>query len=434
MGLVQAVVVARVLGPRQFGTAVLIIGFTTLVFTFLDPRSEEAVVKYLSQFRATGRTEGALAVPKVAYATDAVLGLAGFSLVLFGADAVEDHLFKTSGTAHLLVLFAAASSFSGTTATSRAVLTTFRRFRTVAVIQASGSVVRTGLMVAMVLAGWGVDGVIYAAAAVIVAEAAVVGAVAHRSVRGELGAPWWRGRRRALGESFGEMVRFMVYTDFASLAGVFVKEADVVILGYVGGPTQAGYYRLARSAATPISGVVLPLQQVAYPRFSELVARRDYDELALTIRRYTFRLGVPLAAAASAAVPLVPLVLPVVAGSEFEAAVAPSMVLVAGEAFTLPLFWARPTLLAAGRVRYFFILSLVTAAVAVAGFVVLGDAFGATGTAVARAGIVGLAGSSVAAWHVIRSRRQGLFRTDEQEGPVLPCDDEVGHQVPGGEL
>ncbi len=407
MGLLQAVVVARILGPRDFGTAALILGSTTLVFGLLDPKAREAVVRYLGAHHATGRIEQALAVPKVAYGADLLLGVAGFAIIAGGASWIEDHVIHSRGATHLLVVFAATSMFTAPSATSRAVLTTFRRFPAVAMLQAGSSLLRIALMVILVAADFGVSGVVYATGISIVVESLCAGFLAHRAVRGALGRSWWQARRAALGGQFGEIVRFMAYTDLTSLVAVFVKEADLVVLGVVAGPTQAGYYRLARSVAAPMSSLVLPLQQVVYPRLAAMAGTGDHRGMQQAARRYMLKVGSPIGAAALLFVPLLPFLVPAVAGPEYRPAVSAAAVLFAGTALTLPAFWTRPVLLAGGHVRFLLAVSIVASTLTLAGYFVLGELFGGAGVALSRVVFAGIGGSAAAVFYFFRVREPG---------------------------
>jgi len=54
LGIFQSILVARWLGPKDFGIAALVLGVPALIFTFFDPQTREAVVKYLGEFTTTG--------------------------------------------------------------------------------------------------------------------------------------------------------------------------------------------------------------------------------------------------------------------------------------------------------------------------------------------------------------------------------------------
>src|SRR4029453_1282456 len=60
LGIFPSVLVARWLGPEDFGLAALVLGVPALIFTFFDPQAPEAVVKYLGEFATTGERKKAL--------------------------------------------------------------------------------------------------------------------------------------------------------------------------------------------------------------------------------------------------------------------------------------------------------------------------------------------------------------------------------------
>jgi O-antigen/teichoic acid export membrane protein len=407
-GAAQAIVTARWLGPSGFGKAALIIGFSSLVFTLLDPRAEEAVVKYLGERVARSDVPGALAVPVVAYAADLIIGLVSFLLLAASAPWAGEHVLRDDHLIGLLILFAAASAIGGLATTSRAVLTTFRRFGTVAAVQSASAVFRTGLIVVLVANGWGVSGVIYGTAAALFVETMVLQVLTAQQIRSSLGLSWWAGRPASLGANFRGMLRFMVYTDLISFVAIFVKEADVVVLGLVRGSAEAGLYRLARSLAQPMISVVRPLQAVVYPRATHMVGLNRFETMRTAARRYTVLVGLPVAAFSLLFVPFLPIILPIVVGDEYRPAVPSAQIILIGTACVIPFFWVRPMLLALGHVRFVLWLSIVAALLTVAGYLVLGETFGHQGVAASRTLIAGLGGTGASLVFFLRRRGDGF--------------------------
>ena len=123
IGLFQSILVARWLGPKGFGEAALILGVPALIFTFFDPQTREAVVRYLGEFTTTGDAQKALAVPKLAYVIDGLLGVVGVVVVAALAPLAATHILHDSALVPLLIVAGAAQIASAPAETSRAVLT-----------------------------------------------------------------------------------------------------------------------------------------------------------------------------------------------------------------------------------------------------------------------------------------------------------------------
>src|SRR5574342_174913 len=70
LSLIQGILVARWLGPEQYGIAALVMNYPSLVYTFFDARSVEASVKYLNEFHAGGEPNRVLAMCKLGYVVD----------------------------------------------------------------------------------------------------------------------------------------------------------------------------------------------------------------------------------------------------------------------------------------------------------------------------------------------------------------------------
>jgi O-antigen/teichoic acid export membrane protein len=399
---VQTIVVARVLGPKAFGTAALIVGTTGVVFTFLDPRSQEAVVKYLGAHHANGRYDQAAAVPKVAYTVDLVLAVLGFAFIALAAPWAQTHIIHSADATRLLIIFALAYTFTAPSTTSRAVLMTLGRFSTVALLQGGVAILRSALAIILVSVDLGVSGVVYAAGIAVVVESIFAAVLAHRAMRSELHRTWWGSSRKSLGGELRQILRFMAYTDVMSLIAGLAKEADVVLLGYLRGPTDVGFYRLASSVAAPMASLITPLQQVAYPRMARLAGVANAKGMQEAARRYALKVGLPVAGLALLVTPLLPIAVPAIVGSQYRPAIGAAVVLFVGGALTIPFFWGRPMVLAGGHLRFAFALGAVTTALTLAGYFVLGDAFGAVGVAAARASIGSVIANAGLAIYAIR--------------------------------
>lgn len=413
-GLLQAIVAARVLGPTRYGTAALILAYPMFVYTVFDPRASEAVVKYLGEAVARGDADRSLAVPKLAYLIDGALASVGLAVVAATTPWAADRVVGSGSEAPLLILWGVAVAVAAPSHTSRAILTTLGRFSSLAWVQGVAGAGRAALVITLVSMDTGVAGVIWGTAAGTVAEGAVMAVLAHRALARRTGRSWLHGGRSALHRELHGMGRFLLYTDLTSLVAVFVKQADLVILGYARGPIDAGWYRLARSLTTPVAAVVGALQAVAYPRFARLVGVGDLEGVTRTARRYLLRVGLPLGAASLLGLLLVRPAIRVVAGPEYLPATAAARWLLAGSAFILVFFWIRPAMFATGQVRFVFGVSAVTAAGTVMAFVLTAEPFGAAGIAASRALVAGIAGTGFAAMRFHQLSRSGRLRAERR--------------------
>jgi O-antigen/teichoic acid export membrane protein len=414
---IQGVLVARWLGAHNLGVAALIMSYPAVVFTILDTSSGQATIKYLGEFKATDRPEAARAMCDFGYALDGSVALMAFAIVAATALWAEHAIVHSDGVAWLLVLFSAGYVARFPLATSEAILTTFRRFTTLGQIQAAVNVFRSVLVLVLVARGAGVPGVIWGNAIGLACHGALLWGLARPPAFREWGAARLRGAWARLGDSRTEIRRFLLYTDAGSLIALFVKQFDVVILGFFRGATEVGYYSLARSIASLGGNIVAPLQSVVYQRFTALWGSRDRYELRRSVNRYAFGVGLPLALAALVATLFVPEGLRLAVGRSFAPAGTAAQVLVAGSAVWVAFFWLRPLMLTLDEVRFWTLDTSVVSVLAVVAFVAFVPHFGFLAMAVIQTAVIVVAH---VAGVLYLQRKRALAPLEAAAGSSLP--------------
>lgn len=383
-GVAQLAVAARFLGPTDYGVAALVLGYAALVYALLEPRSGQAVVKYVAEFLAQDDVPQLRAVAKLGYVVDGGFAVLSLVVTIGTATWAESTIIGADGTAVMLIGYAAAYTFRAPFNNALDVLTSLERFRDIAVVKAAGSGVRLALVVVFLSRFPSVGWFLAASAVGLIVEAVTMSVMASVAVRSRVGAGIWtaplgplRGRRR-------EILGFVLHTNVNSLIRVLANQADIVILGYMRGPTEAGLYRLAKQISVFGTSVVTPLQSVTYPRLARLWARRDVAGLNQELRRTVTMVALPLAGLALLTLPVIGLVVRVVGGSEFTGAIRPTQILVAVVAIWFAFYWLQPMFFSLGRVRPWTVSIGAGVVLALVGFVYLGDRFGATGFALSR--------------------------------------------------
>ncbi len=402
--LAQAIIVARILGPRSYGIAALVIAVPSFVFSFLDPQSEAAVVRYVTRFEREGDSVRSAAVVKTAYVADLCLALAGSLVVAAAATWMSRHLVRDPNTSYLIIVGALGLSTAAPTATSRAVLSTFGGFAGISRLSIVAALVRNGLIVGLVAFGLGIRGVVFGAVLGQIVESVILFVTAQRVLRRQTGHTWRNSSARALQPHRGEFVRFMAYTELTTLTTAVTKQADVLLLGQARGPTDVGFYRLASSIAAVAGRIITPLQAVVYPDMARAAAAGDEAALRRLVRRHFLLVGVPLAVAGAAALPLVGWVVRLAAGKAYVPAIGITQIIIAGILVSLCTYWLRPLYMATGRVRQFFVLTAAVTLVTAPSMAVAAHWYGGGGVATARALGNGVFGTSVALVILARTR------------------------------
>ncbi len=400
-GLVQSLVVARALGPDLFGVYALVFTFASLVFVVLDPRSGEAVVRYMTEFRAVDDLDRCRAVTRGGMLLDAAWGAGGLLLVAILA-VPSSAVLHVRDYAVLMPVVALGMAATAPVATSRAILGVFERFDVVSNLQFLVATIRVASVCAVALGGFGLPGIVWTLATVSAIECAVFVAASLRVSRQNLGGgirgaslSALRGRRRAI-------LGFVGYAGLTSLAASAFKQLDTLLVGVLVGPSAAGYYRLAKTLTSPAASVGIPLQAVLYPRLARAQSEGDASGGAVIVRRVFWRVELPLAGAALLSIPFIAPVIRLLAGSDFVGAVGPTIALVVGVAVAFATLHQRPLFLVRYKLRALLLFTVAMSLGSLAVFVPAADLMGVDGVAWARTAVLALGVGAMAVY--LRSR------------------------------
>jgi len=358
LSVAQGILVARWLGPELYGVAALVMSVPSLVYTFLDARSAEASVKFLSEFDARGERERALAMCKVGYTVDFTIAMVAFLVILLLSPWTAKSIVKRPEMGWLIILYGSAFLPRALTGTSYAVLATLGRFPSIALIDTLTNILRVGLVLGLVGLGWQVAGVVWGNAIAMAATGLLYGVLAYGLVKSRWGRSWlladWsylRGRRR-------EVIRFLAYNDLNALLGMIPKQLDVVLLGYFRGPTEAGYYKLAKSLAGVMGYITGPLQAVVYPRLAQAQAIQSKRAVRAQGWRLTWSVGLPLALSVVLAIPFASIIL-IFVGEAYKSSIHLFQLFLVLTGWQTIFFWLRPAYWSVGMLSTFISISTV---------------------------------------------------------------------------
>jgi O-antigen/teichoic acid export membrane protein len=317
---------------------------------------------------------------------------------------VATNALGLGGHVFLLIIFGAATALTAPSATSRAVLASLGRFDVLSRTQMVLNVVRAGALIAVAAGGLGLMGI----AVTLVCTACLETGTFVWSALGHAGRVLQGSVLRAdlspLRSRAREIVHFVFVNDLTTLAGAAVKQLDVLAVGLFAGPTQAGFFRLAKSVTAPAGNIATPVQTVLYPRLADAAARRNWAQLLRSLRRASTHIALPLAGLALLAIPFAGPALDSLAGKSFAGAERSTQVLLVGVAISFATLQLRPLFLALGQLRSMLWISVATSVGSIAAFWIAAPQWGATGVACARTLMVFVASLLLlgAAWKAIR--------------------------------
>jgi O-antigen/teichoic acid export membrane protein len=369
------IVAARVLGLEEYGvfaTALVTVGFFQ---TLLDLTVEESLTKYGFRYVATedwGRLRRlfrqmlAFKIAGGAVATLILLALAPVADQVFDEDSVGVAL-----AAAALIPLVQAPENVGATA-----LLLHSRYDLRGAYQACSAALRF-LAIAI-----GVRyGVVEALAAVVVAQAVsttAVSVVGHVALGRFPHAP-----PRPLGEDAPGIRSFALQSSVAT--GVISLRSTLVpvLLGVVAGPTQVGLFRIAQTPQTGLAAASSPARLVLLTEQTRDWEGGRHVSVLDGIRKYTVGAGVLMVVAVPVFFVLMPWLVEMVFGSEYDGAVAAARIILLAAAVQFAIGWTKSLPVTIGRPQLRILTHGLETIVVVPLVIALGAEWGATGAAVA---------------------------------------------------
>jgi PST family polysaccharide transporter len=372
LGILGTVIAARVLEPHDFGRLTLVLATVALFQLLLDLTSEEALVKYGFRFAERGEWGRFRRLFEVALAfktaSAVVAGLLVAALAPFSQD-----VFSVDITTPLLVasVLPLLYSFEGTAA-GALILRGRYDVRAWFLLLSMGA-----RLIAIVVAA--PHGVTATVVALVVAQAvstlaiSVVGAQAFRRFPS--------AARVQLGEHRAEIVRFVfqssVGTGLVSLRGWIAP----ILLGIVSDVRQVGLFRAAQAPQQGFAALSSPVRLILLTEQTRDWERGRPEQVLAGVRRYSLGAAALMAVAVPVFWLLMPWLVRVVLGPNFEDATNAARVILLAAAVQLVYGWTKSLPVTIGRPGLRIVAHSVEVAVLVPLLVAFGDRWGATGAA-----------------------------------------------------
>lgn len=367
MSFVVAFVASRLLGPDDYGRLATANALVVIMVGVTDFGISTALVKFTSE-RLRDKAQVA-AFFQSAFKLE--LGLAFIMLLALPLTPFWARGLGGPAMELPILMGLIASICLSLGAYANAVLQSYQRFNTMAVVNIAGATLRAGLVVGVAL----VAGLTLVQALVINVVVAVFGLVVGLLVVPRTGV---KASGLAQQQALGQMLHFGKWLVVSYSLNAIISRLDVVMLAHFRPAADVGHYAAALQLASVMPLLISSLTTVLIPKVTALPA----DQLGSYLRKVLFGAGVAAAGLVPVIVLAKPLIL-LVFGHEYEAAVLPFQLIMTS--FLITLFINPPSLLFYrwNRPKILTYMNVVTSAVLVGLFWVLTPLWGPIGAATA---------------------------------------------------
>ncbi len=379
---IQFPLVARLLGVKGYGMAVLVVGWVGLVTGLLGVQTRETIVKYFSLFLSDESEPQALATVKLGLGLNLLLATITFVMLFVAAPRLSIWLLDNPDGAILFRLVILRDFFATTGGTTTSVLRVLDRFRWLSIFNAFSSIATFALVSTALLAGWQVAGYLAAMMVVSAGQSITLYLACQHELRARFHGNWWQADLRALRQHGHEIRVMLLSLKLDGLRKIATDQADVVILGVFADIHSVGLYKMAKQLASYLSRLSNPIYAALYPEIARLYHDAGFDRLSRFIRQLTRGLVTGVGASVLLIVLLAGPLVPIMFGAEYTPALSLFYVMMLMHVW-LGLIWAPGLLLTLGKTRQLTAINLASALILVSLLFILAPTWGATGATIA---------------------------------------------------
>lgn len=399
LGMLQGILVARLLGVEGYGIVGVITLFTGIVNNLISFRMGEVVIKYVGEYVEAGNEKQAAALFKLAALVEMGASVVAFALLVLLAPLAAQYLAKDASLTGLFVLYSLVVLANLIAESSTGLLQIFDRFRPIAILGLVGNIVTLALVALVYWLRGGLAGILLAYLIGKAVSALGLSLVALLESSHRWGRGWWRASLQPLRPRFRQLTHFAVSTNISASISLITKDSELLWVSLFRGPVETGYYRLALTLTNLVQMPISPLPQATYPELSRQAARGEWQQMRSLLRQ-----GSQLAGGYTLAATVFLIILgkPLIAWlytPQFLPAYPALLILLLGYLVANTFYWRRSALLALGRADFPAKVNLVLAAFKMAGILLLVPRYGYLASAALLTGFYWI-GSLVTVWKV----------------------------------
>ncbi|HSG41780.1 MAG TPA: oligosaccharide flippase family protein [Anaerolineales bacterium] len=365
LGVVQGILVVRLLGDSGFGLLTIIMDFASNVNRLLSFRMSEVTVKYVGEALAQDDKQRAAALVKGIGLTEAFTSVLAYSVLfllsVWGARTFADdisiaHLFRFYG------LFLLANLVYET---SVGVLQAVDKFKQVALANFYQAIALTVIISAAFILNWDIFGILTAYLIGKAVAGFLVSGFAVYELRSRLGRGWTRAPLSLI-PSWKPILGFAFSTNLNGTVNLFARDNIRLYLAALLSTSAVGYFTLASRL---INLIMTPLEPFIWPTYAEITKTIAQKQWVVTRRllKQVSAIGAAWTLIAGGGLALIGWwLIPFLYGSAMSPAYPAFLILLIGYGVANIANWNRPLLLALGMPSYPLIVSAITGAIEVA--------------------------------------------------------------------
>jgi O-antigen/teichoic acid export membrane protein len=361
---IQTIVIARMLGVSDYGLLALVIAYISVLNMFFDLKVWETATKYIGTYLEKGESDKTRSMIKLSYILDIGSGVVAFIIAILSAKLISAYIIHSPDAYILIWIFSISLFIDTANSTSDAILRVFDRFKSIAFINSFQKLFRLIVVVALLLGGFGIKGVLYGFILASFIGFSIRMWIVIKTLNENDLEGWFSADVGLIKDEWKGILWFLGNTSFiATLKTGNERYLGIMILGYFVGKDAVAYYKIASTVASLANKVVDPLYEAIYPelvKFASSNAIKDFKRMIKSTTKSLVLIIIPLTVIIIIfAEPIISIVF----GKDYVPATNALRILAAAVLIVRFTFWINPALLSMGRPGLRTILGVISTSV-----------------------------------------------------------------------
>ncbi|NOX50264.1 MAG: hypothetical protein GXP16_06975 [Gammaproteobacteria bacterium] len=392
-GFVHTIMIAGKLGAASLGVIALGASVTTIIAQFFNLNMKSAIIRYVTIFLSKGKPDTAIAILTSCILINLIAATLFFLLVFAAAPFLNDLLIRSTEGVSVIRIYSIVLISEMFLSDS---ILGYIRIRHALSVFAIGQLISSVLRLAVTYIGlfhfqMGLMFVVITTASTSFLTFSILLAALSRLLPLKKflvkTAPWRDPDVNAMIPEMKTFVRNNYLTGLLTIPG---KELDINLLGFFTTVENIGVYKIAKNFISSIWAITDPIHLVIYPECAKFWANNDRAGLLYFIKKVSGFLLVFSLFVIVGSSPAVSYVVQLFMGDEFSKAGTLFIIMVSSIVIWIPLLWAYPIFLTAGRTDLALKASLAHSILSALLYVFFIARFGVIGAAIAYAVNAGL--------------------------------------------
>ncbi len=295
---VGTIFIARLLGSDEYGLYTIVLTVPIIIGIFRDWGVNSAIIKFIAQFRAEGRTDELRSIFLTGLLFEVAVGLVLSIASLFIADFLAVSVFNRPLIAPLIQIASLSILAGGLINSATAVFTGYERMKLNSIMLIIQSIIKTATIIGLVIVGLGSTGATigFTVGTII---AGLIGLALIRIIYAQLPKPI--SNKQEIKAYLSAMLMYCLPLSIGTLIAALLTQFYAFLLPvyYLADNVQIGNYGIAINFVVLITFFAQPVTTMMFPAFSKLDAQKDKESLRNIFRysvKYASLLVVPAVA------------------------------------------------------------------------------------------------------------------------------------------